>query len=137
MGNVRLTCILNDVDEIESYPVRILFCPGLKKVSQLLYNSLKIHYRENGCGYEFEQEFNNGDHLKTTKSSIGDDVFIRYFKKDFGDYKVTHNDEEGTIIYDNGQIFKGDLIFLPEDVDYLKKGDRYSSFYNCEILKTR
>lgn len=98
-------------------------------------STIKIHYRENGCGYEFEQEFNNGDHLKTTKSSIGDDVFIRYFKKDFGDYKVTHNDEEGTIIYDNGQIFKGDLIFLPEDVDYLKKGDRYSSFYNCEILK--
>lgn len=42
MGNVRLTCILNDVDEIESYPVRILFCPGLKKVSQLLYNSLYL-----------------------------------------------------------------------------------------------
>lgn len=97
-------------------------------------STIKIHYIENGCGYEFEQEFNNGDHLKTTKSSIGDDVFIHYFKKDFGDYKVTHNGNEGTIIYDNGQIFKGDLIFLPEDVDYLKKEEN-SRYHNVKILK--
>lgn len=97
-------------------------------------STITIHYYGNGNGYNFEQKFNNGDHLKTR--IYNDDITIAYLKKDFGDYKVTYNNkEDGTIIYDNGQIFKGNLIFLPEDVDYLKKGDRYSSFYNCEILK--
>lgn len=96
-------------------------------------STIKIRY--SNSDYTFEQKFNNGDYLETDIHSYGA-AYISNFKKDFGNYKVTYNgNKNGAIIYNNGQIFKGNLIFLPEDVDYLKKGDRYSSLYNCEILK--